>query len=481
MADLRDRAGGLPQAGARDRVVIKLLSHLKSACTWLDLKFRFDPDTAVSKFNSMLLKLYPATGPGRLMVGLRLLKRIYTRMLIERARLERLRSETPAGSPRLAQNAAELDRIEFSWTVFNTHHQCLLRNKELRNLTRSQAKLVTETDSDESVHRFVHLALVRTKGNAGTVFRQIPERDDDRDVYSRVELIMREHAARDALLPSDAARKAALDLPFFDMKRMGYPPSAAGEAVTGEIRRWLVAIGFPPGELVSYVCHSLRHGGASDMLDSGIAQDVVAKHGRWASLVWFEVYRHLSTDARLAPLAAASAQARDKRAGLVLFLIRPIKCLIVWRPASGTRHRATCMASPGTPPPRGLPPPVSSVLVVALSGVLVGSGRHAGRSLTLRAPPSCHPISSVPLPLITVGWVGGSACAAPFLVLSRACSHSSRPGPQAPPSVSLDTFFTGSGGSSHPGSGTQASRNRSRAALPDPRAYTLPYLCATDG
>jgi hypothetical protein len=89
------------------------------------------------------------------------------------------------------------------------------------------------------------------------------------------------------------------------MKRMGYPPLAADVAVTGEIRRWLVAIGFPPGELVSYECHSLWHDGASDMLDSGIAQDVVALHGRWASLVWSEVPPLL--DARFAP----AAQARD--------------------------------------------------------------------------------------------------------------------------------------------------------------------------
>lgn len=76
---------------------------------------------------------------------------------------------------------------------------------------------------------------------------------------------------------------------------MGYPLSAADEAVTGELRRWLIAIGIPSNTMSAYVCHSLRHGGANDLLDSGVPQELVAKHGRWASLVWFEVYRHLTS------------------------------------------------------------------------------------------------------------------------------------------------------------------------------------------
>ena len=47
----------------------------------------------------------------------------------------------------------------------------------------------------------------------------------------------------------------------------------------------------PEKELDCYVWHSLRHGGCTDLLDSGVPLDVVMMHGRWKSSAWLS-YRH---------------------------------------------------------------------------------------------------------------------------------------------------------------------------------------------
>ena len=75
---------------------------------------------------------------------------------------------------------------------------------------------------------------------------------------------------------------------------MGFPVASAADAVTTVMRYWLCAAGMPASEAALYSCHSLRHGGATDMLDSGIASELVAKQGRWLSLVWFTTYRHIT-------------------------------------------------------------------------------------------------------------------------------------------------------------------------------------------
>jgi hypothetical protein len=278
--------------------VVKLLSHLRTASGWLDLKISFAPEDTVGKFNTMLQKLYPKTGKARQLVGLRHLKSVRKAMSRQIARLQAALARLPLSNAALAAKLRkEIDRIEYSWTVFCLHHQGLLRNSELRGVTRREVKLVSETDADDSVHRRLRLGLWNTKGSPGQMVQvEVPERADEYDVYAPIARLMTEHAANDALLPDAASRAAALDRPFFDLTRMGQSPSTVDEAVTAELRHWLVAAGAVAVEdLAAYVCHSLRHGGASDLLDSGVNQDVVAKHGRWASLVWFEVYRHLSS------------------------------------------------------------------------------------------------------------------------------------------------------------------------------------------
>lgn len=275
--------------------IVTYLSHLSGASVWMpELRIRVGADDKVAKFNRMLVKLYPNLGPGRKILGMRLLKLMRRAMLAALADLEKARLAVAAGSPAAAELASAIKHITTSWFVFCTHWQGLLRNSELRNLTRRQVKLGTETDADGSVHRRVTLTLVRTKGNAGAVDIAFPERMDDFDVYRQIEARLLVFSEQRALL-APASREAALDLPFFDLTDMGCTASAVVEVVTTELRRWLMLAGIPADEMAGYVCHSLRHGGASDMLDSNIAPEIVAKLGRWASLVWFEVYRHLSS------------------------------------------------------------------------------------------------------------------------------------------------------------------------------------------
>ena len=94
------------------------------------------------------------------------------------------------------------------------------------------------------------------------------------------------------------------------------PPSGRAEAVTRFIREWLRVIGEPEESLPFYSCHSLRHGAATDLLDFEVPADVVAKAGRWKSIVWFTTYRHFT---RLTTKAMAKL-GRDSEGNSVVIL-----------------------------------------------------------------------------------------------------------------------------------------------------------------
>ena len=71
----------------------------------------------------------------------------------------------------------------------------------------------------------------------------------------------------------------------------------------GIIKRWLTAIGEDPAE---YGGHSARSGGATAAANSGIAIDLLRRHGRWKSDAVY-VYIHDSRAARIAVSRAALA------------------------------------------------------------------------------------------------------------------------------------------------------------------------------
>lgn len=104
-----------------------------------------------------------------------------------------------------------LERIEFAWTTFLTHHQQLLRNSELRSLCRRHIELVVETDADSSVHKNIKFTLFNTKAGPGPFYVCVPARM--MNLYERIEKLVVEFDARVAAMPA-TARAAELDRPF---------------------------------------------------------------------------------------------------------------------------------------------------------------------------------------------------------------------------------------------------------------------------
>ena len=61
------------------------------------------------------------------------------------------------------------------------------------------------------------------------------------------------------------------------------------DALRALVKRSVALIGLPPQ---GYSSHSLRSGGATDLLDAGVAETTVQQHGRWKSDAFRIYYRH---------------------------------------------------------------------------------------------------------------------------------------------------------------------------------------------
>lgn len=71
------------------------------------------------------------------------------------------------------------------------------------------------------------------------------------------------------------------------LRRPPTPPQWPSICATG----WAATGQASPAELPRYSAHSLRHGGCTDLLNSGVPLDVVMLQGRWRSISWL-TYRH---------------------------------------------------------------------------------------------------------------------------------------------------------------------------------------------
>jgi integrase len=264
---------------------------VKGAASWLGVKIDVDP-VILAKFHRMLPKKFPSKGPPRAYVGLRLLSPIRREMDADgvaiRASLEAL-PLAPAASARRGELLSQLARIELEWGMLCTYHQALLRNSELRNMRRADVEL-RSTRYLDGVKRTAVLTLRNCKNGVGPFFVEIPERSDRFDIFGFLANLCAWHDRREAELP---LAERGSNPPLFPFSRLGFSAAATPEAPTVVLRRWLARTGLvSPAMMAAYVCHSLRHGGATDYLDHGISPEVVATIGRWCSLVWFTVYRH---------------------------------------------------------------------------------------------------------------------------------------------------------------------------------------------
>ena len=179
-----------------------------------------------------------------------------------------------------AQALSRIAHLTYESGMLKLYHQAMLRNEEGRKLQRKHAVKCAGTNSAGVTFRSIKLTLYDTKTGPGPYVVFVAERNDELDVYAWLSAIIDENDDPEGFL--------------LDITRVGATAAGASEAVTALMRRWLRSAGVLENALSSYSCHSLRHGGASDLLDSGVASDIVAKQGRWASLVWLTVYRHLT-------------------------------------------------------------------------------------------------------------------------------------------------------------------------------------------
>lgn len=256
------------------------MTALRSVAPFLEsppLVLENDFPEFTTRFLASIVKVFPPGTVPRLAFGLTKLTAVRPYMLDDVAKQLEIISTTPSGSLEHAAATARVDAVDYTWRVMNFYHQGLLRNEEGRNIRRRNLFPYEEKVKGRRTRGF-RIVLEHTKtGGPFNIF--ILERDDDRDVYAWLRAIY------DAGGDPDAA--------VLDMSVMGFGQAQADGAITVVMRSWLALTG--EKDLLAYSCHSLRHGGASDMLDSGIAPDVVATQGRWRSLVWFTTYRHITS------------------------------------------------------------------------------------------------------------------------------------------------------------------------------------------
>ena len=227
-----------------------------------------------------LKKLYPSEKAAR-----RPIIRAILRRLIAAAR----KAEAEA---RKAGLVALAERIALEILAMSMAQQCLLRSMELLGLTVKDVSFVREAGASGKILRG-KLALRDTKTSTeGEVFEVVFVRDAyGSDFIDDLYALCQKRSAEsgpDALLFSGLAPTGSACPKNRDDMR-----GATAASLPGVLRRWLVAAGVvrEGADLSAYVWHSLRHGGCTDLLDSGVPLDVVMMHGRWKSAAWLN-YRH---------------------------------------------------------------------------------------------------------------------------------------------------------------------------------------------
>lgn len=226
-------------------------------------------------FCASMVKRYPPGGQKRELAGM---ERLYQVRLAMLTAVEALRAAALEGRRSGADVDVAVARIELTWRVLLTYYNGLLRLNELLKLRLSDVEDFEERGADACDG--VILSLWDTKtGNHKVPIRRL-QNDFDCVDYIR--------ATKAERLRRGATPEALL----FDMRELGYAPSAAEAAPTAELRRWLAAAGVPASQLPLFVCHSLRHGRTTDLLDWDVPPARVAKLGRWESMVWFTTYFH---------------------------------------------------------------------------------------------------------------------------------------------------------------------------------------------
>ena len=75
-------------------------------------------------------------------------------------------------------------------------------------------------------------------------------------------------------------------------------PTVTRRVLSLRLRELATSLGFGEGHRMA--SHSLRRGGATSLLASGVAPHVIQRFGRWASDMWVETYAELQFDQQLA-------------------------------------------------------------------------------------------------------------------------------------------------------------------------------------
>ena len=217
-------------------------------------------EAALFGFLRRLRKLYPSDKAPRRPVTDRLLRLIVRAMRAEIARL------MEAG---MTRKAVELSLWELGICLAQL---CLLRTSELLKLRVCDVHFADDGKSAE-------LELHGTKNaSKGEVFRVAV-------TSSRYDVLKPLRAWCERRLAEEGPKA-------FLFAALGADADAAGATMASTLRSWLArAKAVPEKELDCYVWHSLRHGGCTDLLDSGVPLDVVMMHGRWKSSAWLS-YRH---------------------------------------------------------------------------------------------------------------------------------------------------------------------------------------------
>jgi hypothetical protein len=230
------------------------------------------------------------------------------RQPVRLAHLEKIRTEMDR---QVALSPGSRARIDFQWLALCVSHQLMLRASELVNLAVGDVSQYDDTSSGGGKGLVVCLRNTKT-AREGQVFRvHLHARADRFDCVSRVWAL--------------ASGRASSE-PLFDFR--GYLGGAATAAegvfqnkqaniMTQVVRFWLAASGqvTDAETMACYVAHSLRHGGCTDLLDSGVPLDTVMRQGRWKSAAWL-IYKHTT---------------EVTRGQLSLLAVRPI-----WVPVAGS-------------------------------------------------------------------------------------------------------------------------------------------------
>jgi integrase len=219
--------------------------------------------------------------------------------------LEKIRAEMDRQVALSPDSAA---RIDFQWLALCVSHQLMLRASELVNLAVGDVSAYDDTSSGGGKGLVVSLRNTKTARD-GQVFRvHLHARSDRFNCAAGVRALASGRAPDEPLIDFRGRLAGAVTT------AEGVFQNKQANIMTQVVRCWLAASGqvADAETMACYAAHSLRHGGCTDLLDSGVPLDTVMRQGRWKSAAWL-IYKHTTevTRSQLSLLAPAWRYARS--------------------------------------------------------------------------------------------------------------------------------------------------------------------------